>query len=218
MPPAIHLPPPPDRPGLPELPPVVHPVIHELPAPTAEELPVAVLTDAHHREEAAQGPDLLAVLLADERVRGALQGHRYAFLGASTTDDGKGGAAPAGILALLYDYTAGHALEVTVHRAELTVTAIAAGAGQPALSTVETERAVALARAHPATAPRLAAGFVPMVLLTSDVGEGDRHHGRRRAYVGFGPPGERLPRVRVIVDLGEERVVETDAGGGCCDE
>ncbi len=216
MPPAIHLPPPPDRPGLPELPPVVHPALRELPAPAAGEVPVEVLADAHHPDRAAREPDILAVLLADERVRGALRGHRYAYLGAGPVDDHKG--AEAQVRALLYDYTAGRPLEITLRGDGPSVAAVGEGTGQPALSGAEAERAVALARAHPGVAGRLGPGDVPMVLLTSDVGEGDRHHGRRRAYVGFGPPDERLPRVRVIVDLGEERVVETDAGGGCCDE
>ncbi|MCC2274305.1 hypothetical protein LKL35_02465 [Streptomyces sp. ET3-23] len=123
------------------------------------------------------------VLMADGRVRAALDGRRYVVLGASALNDDKGRSVPA-ILVLVHDYTGRRTLEIT------------------------------LAGTHPEVVRRRTADSVPMVLLAGDVAEGDEHHGHRRAYVGFGPPDERLPRVRVIVDLGEERVL----GGGGGDE
>ncbi|GGR37840.1 hypothetical protein GCM10010219_48560 [Streptomyces netropsis] len=154
---------------------------------------------------------VVPVLTADDRVRTALDGRRYALLGASALTDDKDRATPA-ILVLAHDYTGGRTLEITLDDgAPPTVVGMVESSARPGLSDAEIERAVTLARAHPEVARRATADCVPMVLLTSDVAEGDEHHGHRRAYVGFGPPDERLPRVRVVVDLGEERVL--GAGG-----
>ncbi|MCC3777551.1 hypothetical protein, partial [Streptomyces sp. UNOB3_S3] len=154
------------------------------------------------------------VVLADPRARAALDGHRYVFLGAGLLSDDKDRTTPA-ILVLVYDYTDDRTLEFTLDDGEPPVlTGMTAGPAQPALSDAEIERAVAIARAQSEAVRRAPADAVPMVLLTSDVHEGDEHHGRRRAYVAFGSPDRRMPQVRVLVDLGEERVVGTGRGEG----
>ncbi|MFI1252273.1 hypothetical protein ACH4U6_00505 [Streptomyces netropsis] len=211
--PDVRLEPPPERPRLPEFPAVVEPAIRDIPDPGP--VPGRAEPVVCERAAAPTSEELLSrvvpVLTADDRVRAALDGRRYALLGASALTDDKDPATPA-ILVLAHDYTGGRTLEITLDDgAPPTVVGMAESSAQPGLSDAEIERAVTLARAHPEVARRATADCVPMVLLTSDVAEGDEHHGHRRAYVGFGPPDERLPRVRVVVDLGEERVL--GAGG-----
>ncbi len=212
--PEIRLEPPPEPPGLPEFPAVVEPAITDIPGPPAAPGPAEPV--AWERTHTPSSDELLdravPALLADHRARAALDGHRYVFLGASLLADDKDRAVPA-VLLLVYDYTDERALEFTLDDGEPPVVAgIAESPAQPGLSAAEAERAVAIARTHSAAVRRAPADWAPMVLLTSDVREGDEHHGRRRAYVGFGPPDRRRPAVRVVVDLGEERVV--DGGGG----
>lgn len=211
--PDIRLEPPPDRPRLPEFPATVEPAIRDIPGPGPEPGPAGPVVC--ERAAAPTGEELLSrvspVLTTDDRIRAALAGRRYALLGASALTDDKHRATPA-ILVLAYDYTGGRTLEITLDDgAPPTVTGLVESPAQPGLSDAEIARAVTLARTHPEVARRATADCVPMVLLTSDVAEGDEHHGHRRAYVGFSLPDERLPRVRVIVDLGEERVL--GAGG-----
>ncbi|MEU7133641.1 hypothetical protein [Streptomyces sp. NPDC046261] len=211
--PEIRLEPPPERPGYGEFPAVVEPPIRDLPEPAAAPGPAEPVPCV--RTTPPSSAELLdratPVLLSDERARAALDGHRYVFLGASLLADDKERTTPA-ILVLVYDYTDERALEFTLEGTEaLSVSAMAESAAQPGLSDAEIERAVAIARTHSEFVRRAPADAVPMVLLTSDVREGDEHHGRRRAYVGFGHADRRLPGVRVVVDLGEERVL--GAGG-----
>ncbi|MFF4739398.1 hypothetical protein ACFY2W_26470 [Streptomyces sp. NPDC001262] len=216
VPPEIRLDPPPQRSGAEEFPAVVEPPLTDIPEPGPPPGPAEPV--AWERTRHPSSAELLArttpVLLADGRVRAALDGRRYVVLGASALSDDKDRTVPA-ILVLVHDYTGRRTLEITLADAEPpVVVGVTESRAQPGLSPAETERAVELARTHPEVVRRRTADSVPMVLLTSDVEEGDEHHGHRRAYVGFGPPGERLPRVRVIVDLGEERVL----GGGGGDE
>ncbi|MFG2178419.1 hypothetical protein ACGFLS_06840 [Streptomyces abikoensis] len=216
--PEIRLEPPPDRPGLPEFPAVVEPAVRDIPGPPPAPGPAEPV--AWERTATPSGEELLdraaPAVLADPRARAALDGHRYAFLGAGLLADDKDRTTPA-ILVLVYDYTDDRTLEFTLDDGEPPVlTGMTAGPAQPALSDAEIERAVEIARAQSEAARRAPADAVPMVLLTSDVHEGDEHHGRRRAYVAFGSPDRRMPRVRVLVDLGEERVV--DAGRRVGDE
>ncbi|MFI1968646.1 hypothetical protein BLA24_11435 [Streptomyces cinnamoneus] len=213
--PEFRLEPPPERSGLAEFPAVVEPPISDIPAPAAPPGPAEPVT--WERTVTPSSEELLdravPLLLADARVRTALDGHRYVFLGASLLADDKDRTTPA-TLVLVHDYTDGRTLEITLDADEHpAVLALAESAAQPGLSDAEIARAVAVARTHSEAVRRLPAYHVPMVLLTSDVHEGDEHHGHRRAYVGFGQPDRRLPRLRVVVDLGEERVLGPGGGG-----
>ncbi|GAA2718156.1 MULTISPECIES: hypothetical protein [Streptomyces] len=215
QPPQIRLGPPPARPGLPEFPAVVEPAIEDIPAPPPAPAPAEPV--AWQRLAVPSAEELLdravPAILADHGARSALDGHRYVFLGAARLADAKAPAAP-GLFVLAYDYTDERALEFTLADGDPPLLlAMAESAAQPALSPAEADRAVAIARAHSEAARRALQDSVPMVLLTSDVREGDEHHGRRRAYVGFGSPARRMPDVRLVVDLGEERVLGTGGGG-----
>ncbi|MFJ8635312.1 hypothetical protein [Streptomyces sp. NPDC093568] len=190
--------------------------MRELPAPAPDPGPAETV-----RSLAVEVPDgaeltwrIAPLALADDRVRRVLEGKRHAVLGATTLlDDKRRGAART--LLFLYDYSDNHAYEVSLSGPieTLKVAEVRRLEGQPPLSDEEIEHALRIARADVRVAGQLRDGDIGFVLLTSDVEPGDRHYGRRRAYVGFGPADERLPRVRAIVDLGDESVVETREGG-----
>ncbi|RLU77117.1 hypothetical protein CTZ27_38240 [Streptomyces griseocarneus] len=211
----IHLDPPPQRVGAEEFPAVVEPPIADIPEPGPAPGPAEPVAWEHtgHPSGAELLGRAMPGLPADDRVRAALDGRRHVVLGASALDDKE--RAVRAIVVLVHDHTGHRTLEITLDDGEpAVVTGVTESGAQPGLCPAEIERAVEIAGAHPRVVRRRTADSVPMVLLTSDVEEGDEHYGHRRAYVGFGPPDERLPRVRVIVDLGEERVL----GGGGRDE
>ncbi|MFI9202342.1 hypothetical protein [Streptomyces sp. NPDC053048] len=213
--PEFRLGPPPERPGLGEFPAVVEPPVEDIPRPPAPPGPAQPV--AWERTRTPSSEELLGraapALLADERARAALDGHRYVFLGASLLADDKDRTTPQ-TLVLVYDYTDERALEFVLDEGEPPrVTTMAESPARPGLSDAEVERATAIARTHSSVVRRAPADAVPMVLLTGDDGEDDGRQGRRRAYVGFGSPTRRLPGVRVVVDLGEERVLGAEGKG-----
>jgi hypothetical protein len=145
--------------------------------------------------------------LADERVRRELAGGRYSVSGVSWLLDRKGDG-PAGIV-VIYSHARGLALEVSLvgEGDQLQVSDLAAVDSQPPPSDEEVELAIRLAGDDRRISDYMADDFEATVLLTSAVERGDQHHGRRRVLVAFGPPAERLPRLRALVDLGQERVL-----------
>jgi hypothetical protein len=148
------------------------------------------------------------VALADERLRQRLEGHRHRTLGVSLRDSGKEDEAEAVVL-VIWDYDGRVSLEVemTGSEAELRVTDIRADDQQPAPSDEEIALAISIARADERVLRELEEDFESMAILASSVEPGDRHYGERRLDVGFGPSDERMPRVRALVDLGQERVL-----------
>jgi hypothetical protein len=216
--PSFRIPEPPAEVDLGEFPAVIEPPLRQLPEPGPA--PGTATYFESERRELTPGAELLAratpALLAEEGVRGFTGGRELTFLGASRRVDAKPGE-PSPVTVVAYDYAANRAYAVQLEPDEdLRVTEVTELPGQPPLSDEEIERAAEIALADPWVARRVTDGFLPMVLLTSDVEPGDEHWGRRRAYVGFGPPDERLPRLRVIVDLGAGEVVATSGtnGGG----
>jgi hypothetical protein len=150
-------------------------------------------------------------VFADERIQRLLVDKRHAVLGASRLLDDKEREVPASLL-LLYSYTDERAYRVWLEGegGDLRVRDIEELDQQPPASEEEIQRAIDIARAAGDVESRLAEGFEATALLASSVEPGDRHYGRRRVAVGFGPPDERLPRVRVLVDLGTEEVLAVD--------
>jgi hypothetical protein len=149
---------------------------------------------------------------ADDRVSGLLEGKRYTVVGASRLLDHKDRGTPVAVM-VLYSHTDERAYRVWLagEGDDLRVEGVDETDEQPQASDEEIERAVELARGSGDVVPFLEDGFEAMALLTSAVEPGDRHYGRRRLIVGFGPPDERLPRVRALVDLGDETVMWVDS-------
>jgi hypothetical protein len=156
-------------------------------------------------EELAQRATELA--LADERVHRELEGGRYSVSGVSWLLDRKDDG-PAAVV-VIYSYARGVALEVSLvgEGDRLQVSDLAAVDSQPPPSDEEVELAIRLARDDRRISDFVQDDSQAMVLLTSVVERGDQDYGRRRVLVAFGPPEERLPRLRALVDLGEERVL-----------
>jgi hypothetical protein len=208
------IPPPPDLPDLYEFPAIIEPALKELPtlAPPpvepAEPVPSERIAITSSVELTRR---VVPVAIADERVSRVLNGKRYAMLGASRRVDDKE-RLPAHTLLAIYNYTDDKAYEVWLggRGVDLHVLEVFATGEQPSLSDEEIERAVRLARSDQRVAASLPEEFKAMALLTSAVDPGDKHYGRRRAYVGFGPPDERMPRIRAIVDLSTEEVVAVE--------
>jgi hypothetical protein len=183
--------------------------IPEFPGPDVESdaEPVEVERD-FQQEELAQLVRKAA--LADERVRQLLDEGRHSVIGVSMRVDDKERREPPRAVLVVYRYDDDRAVEVWLdvgERADVTVAEIVEVDYQPPPSDEEIERAIEVARGGRGVAERLEDDFEATAVLTSDVELGDLHHGRRRFAVGFGPPDERMPRIRVLVDLGAEAVL-----------
>ena len=185
----------------------------EWPGPPLEHEP-----EVFEAEVSEQSGELLAraqaLVEGDERVQKHFAGRRYAWLGACALDSKDEGSASA--LVVAFDYERNVAVEVEVHGegGALRVSEVNEAAYHPAPSDEEVERAIGLAREDRRVAGHLEGELEASGLLVSDVEQGDRHHGTRRIEIDFCEPEERLPRVRAIVDLSNERVlgVQVDSG------
>ncbi len=155
-----------------------------------------------------------ALVEGDERVREHFGGRRHVWVGASALDPK--GERRASALVVAFDYERNVAVEVEVHGEgdALSVIDVNEAAYHPAPSDEEIERATGLAREDRRVAGHLAEELEASALLVSDVEQGDRHYGTRRIEIDFCDPEERLPRVRALVDLAQERVlgVHVDSG------
>jgi hypothetical protein len=148
---------------------------------------------------------------ADDRVRNLMTDKRYRVLGASQLVDDKERETPTSLL-LLYSYTDEQTYRVWLagEGGDLRVQDVEEVDQQPPASDEELDHAIEIARGAGDVAPHLADGYEATALLTSSVEPGDQHYGHRRVVVGFGPPEERLPRVRVLVALATEEVLAVD--------
>jgi hypothetical protein len=148
--------------------------------------------------------------LADERVQRLLGEGRHSVIGVSLRADDKERHEPPRAVLVAYRYDEEQAVEVWLDvggRGDVSVADVVEVDYQPPPSDEEIERAVEIARGGRGVAERLEDDFEATAILASDVEPGDRHHGRRRFAVGFGPPDERMPRVRALVDLGADAVL-----------
>lgn len=147
----------------------------------------------------------------DDRVREHLGGRRHEWLGASVRGDKEGERRSA--VVVVFDYERNVAVEVALEDAGdgLRVTSVDDAAYHPAPSDEEIRRATEMARGDRRVAAQLSDELEATAILVSDVEQGDRHHGARRIEIGFGHPEERLPRIRALVDLTEERVLGVHA-------
>jgi hypothetical protein len=184
--------------------------IPEFPGPDVESDAESVDVE---RAEDAQREELLHLArkaaLADERVQRLLGEGRYSVIGVSLRDDNKERREPPRAVLVAYRYEEERAVEVWLDvggRGDVTVAEVLEVDYQPPPSEEEIERAIEIARGGGA-AEGLEDDFEATAILASDVEPGDRHHGRRRFAVGFGPPDERMPRIRALVDLGAEAVL-----------
>jgi hypothetical protein len=197
-----------------EFPAVIEPALRDIPENLEPEIESGFkVVEGERHDLAAEGRLVGAardVALADERVQSVLGDGRFAVIGVSRRLDDKERREALTVL-VAYRYGDGRAVEVTLSGdEELRVADVQEVDYQPPPSDEELERAIALARGGRGVAELLADGWEATVILTSDVEVGDRHYGRRRFIVGFGPADERQPRLRALVDLGSERTIAVD--------
>lgn len=213
--PEFQLPRPEREPLRAEPPPVIEPPLRDIPEYDGMEIEGGLKP---FRSEPLRPPvdDQLArqvrdVAFADERVQQALDDRRHVVIGVSPRDDDKERCIPATLL-VAYRYDDEQTLEVWLEGEDedLQVADVIEVDYQPAPADEELARAIELARAHRWLGPMITEGFEATVILTSDVGPGDRHYGRRRFIVGFGPADERQPRLRALVDLGADEVLAVE--------
>ena len=154
----------------------------------------------------------------DDRVLEHLGGHRHEWLGASVGEDKESERRSA--LVVVFDYERNVAVEVRLEDGDggLRVESVDDAAYHPAPSDEEVRRATELARGDRRVAAQLSDDLESTAILVSDVEQGDRHHGARRIEIGFGRADERLPRIRALVDLTEERVLGVHADDRHADE
>lgn len=189
---------------------IIEPPLRDIPESPAPEIEGGFETFKGERHEVGTDEEPLRLAretaLRDERVRTVLGEGRSSIVGVSRRIDDKERREPSLVL-VAYRYDDARAVEVWLEGegGELQVSDVREVDYQPPPSDEELEQAIELAR-H-AVGDQLRADEEPMAILTSDVEPGDRHHGRRRFSVGFGPGDERQPRVRTLIDLGDERVL-----------
>jgi hypothetical protein len=212
--PEFQLPRPEREPLRAEAPPVIEPPLRDIPEYDGMEIEGGLKP---FRSDPLRPPvdDQLArrvrdVAFADERVQQALDDRRHVVIGVSRLDD-KERRFPATLL-VAYRYDDEQTLEVWLEGEDedLRVADVIEVDYQPSPADEELARAIELARAHRWLGPMITEGFEATVILTSDVGPGDRHYGRRRFIVGFGPADERQPRLRALVDLGADEVLAVE--------
>jgi hypothetical protein len=217
------LPQPPTAPPLQEPPAIIEPPLRDSPPPPGGEIGQWEAVESERRA-LAPAEELMEVarraLLAHDQARAVVEGPRTIVLGASQLVDDKENEQRPRTMVVLYDYEQGQAVEVIVgeEAGESRVESVEPTDRQPSLSDEETERAITLAREADRVAPHLSEEWVANALLTSDVSPGDQYYGQRRVVVVFGPPDERLPRVRVLVDLQTDAVLGMDVHSDTLDE
>jgi hypothetical protein len=196
-----------------EFPAIIEPPLRDIPESTGLEIEGGFELFKGERQEVGEHEEVLdrvrEVALGDERVRQVLGDGRFTVVGISHRVDDKERREPTLVL-VAYSYDKARGIEVRLEgeSAELRVSEVLEVDYQPPPSDEELEQAIELARR--AVGDRLRDDYEAMPILTSDVESGDRHHGRRRFVVGFGPADERQPRVRTLVDLGAERVLAVE--------
>jgi hypothetical protein len=200
-----------------EFPAIVEPALRDIPEPPDSGIEGWELVDTE-RVALPSATEVVQVTrevaLADDRVRRLVADKRYVVLGASRLSDDKERESPTSVL-LMYNYTDEQTYRVWLsdEDGDLRVRDVEEIDEQPQASDEEIERAIGIAREADSVRRHLGEGFEANALLASAVEPGDRHYGRRRIVVGFGPADERLPRVRVLVDLSAEKVLAVDASG-----
>lgn len=215
MPPDFKLPPPGREPLRAEAPAVIEPPLRDIPEFDGLEVDGGFEPFESERLRAPVDQELARrvreVSFADERVQRALGEARHVVIGVSRRVDDKDRRTTATLL-VAYRYDDERAVEVWLdgEDGELQVADVVEADYQPAPADEEVERAIELARGHRRLAGAIADDHEATVILASDVGPGDEHYGRRRFVVGFGPPDERAPRIRALVDLGAGEVLGVD--------
>lgn len=206
-----------------EFPAIVEPALRDIPESPEPDIEGGFKAFEGERHDVAPDEPLLRVAreaaLADERVRRALGDERFAVIGISRRVDDKERREAVAVL-VAYRYHDDRAVEVWLGgpEEEPRVAEVLEVDYQPPPSDEELERAIELARGGRGVAEQLDEGWEATGILTSDVDPGDRHYGRRRFVVGFGPAEERQPRVRALVDLGAERVLAVEIGRAASEE
>jgi hypothetical protein len=199
-----------------ELPPVIEPALHGVPAfdgaapdhfePFAsEELPPAVSAELLER--------IRGIVLEHGAVREQLAGVRHEWIGVSVLDEKADG--DGALLAILYSYRDDQAIEVRLDREGEKIHDVSVLSYQPPPTEEEIQRAVELARADPRLAQRMSDDeqLVGSAILVGSSDEDSPSFNHRRFDVRFGCPTERLPRFMAMVDLSREAVVSV---GSCC--
>lgn len=198
-----------------ELPPVIEPALHgvpafEGPAPdhfepfVSEELSPAVSVESLER--------IRGTVLEHGAVREQLAGVRFEWIGVSVLDEKADG--DGALLAVLYSYRDDQAIEVRLDRDGEKIHDVSVRPYQPPPTEGEIQRAVELAWSDPRLARRMSdeEQLVGSAILVGSSDQ-DSPTNHRRFDVRFGCPSERLPRFMAMVDLSREAVVSV---GSCC--
>jgi hypothetical protein len=198
-----------------ELPPVIEPALHGVPAfdgpapdhfePfSSEELQPAVSVESLERIRSA--------VLEHGAVREQLAGVRFEWIGVSVLDEKADG--DGALLAILYSYRDDQAIEVRLDRDGEKIHDVSVRPYQPPPTEAEIQRAVELARSDPRLARRMSDDehLVGTAILVDSSDQDSPSLNHRRFDVRFGCPSERLPRFMAMVDLSREAVVSV---GSC---
>jgi hypothetical protein len=162
--------------------------------------PVDIVISPDESDQARQ------TALDDDRVREILGDGPVIDSGASAVE-GKSDDEPALLRYRLFSCGTLRAVDVLLDRATMAVLEVTSPDGQPAPLPDEIDRAVALAAAQLGIDP---ADLVGQAIFVTREDPGDPLFRHRLADVRFGRPDERRPRLRALVDICDESVL--DAG------
>lgn len=156
---------------------------------------------------------LLKRALAHAKVRERLGRGRHIPIGVSRRIDKGAREGAISHLAVVYDYSANVAVEISID-AHGEVTGIADASYQPALVEAEVSRAIEIARSDDRLPAQTLGSLTGMVIPFE--GPNGEWAGRRVVEVLFGCRSERLPRFRAWVDLSTETVLHAGDSCECC--
>ena len=193
--------------GLEEFPPIIEPALKGLKA-----LPIKVslvddeeLQPVHERFEhiSTETASRIYQLVEANQDFKKLVGERYVNIGISKIEQRKESDS---YLLVAYNYQSNRAVEVSFD-CKLNLKKVEEANYQPAPTNEEIRRAVALARNDERIRPYLSEEMTGGGILTHILDREDPNCGTRLLDVRIGYDDERLPIVRALVNLGEDRVV-----------
>jgi hypothetical protein len=156
--------------------------------------------------------DARAIALRDARVSRRLESIPHAFMGGALYSS-KDPKAASHIQLVFYDYKSNVAVEVHVDPHKKAVERVIEGQFQPAPTKEELKKAIDLAAKDRRIADPIAKDGLEGRAIQVTPPKGHAHAGRRLFDVRFGEPNARLPRLKAMVDIGAEAVLE--AGHVC---
>jgi hypothetical protein len=159
------------------------------------------LEDELTREE---GDRARQIALEEPRVRELLGGDRVTDFGAALVK-GKDEGQPDLLRYQFFSCDTLRSVQIVFGRSTLAVLEVTSAEGQPAPLPEEVDRAISLAAAELA----VDRGLIGQAIFITREDPNDPLFRHRLADVRFGKPEERRPRLRALVDLCDERVVDS---------